>query len=296
MTVALSSSTRWMYRRETGSSAPARAAKMTSRPSSVTPMARSPSERANDRPGGTSSAPWTARRSLRSLLPCRPAHHAPVASRVAAAPAATSGHGRRRAPAGPPAARAPGSPSRSARANSAQLTKRSAGSFSRARPTAADTAPGTAGRCSCTGLGRSVIRRAITAATDGPVNGGCPTSISYSTAASAYWSLRPSSAFSAPACSGLMYAGVPSESPVCVIRWPPACCTASAMPKSATSACPSCSRMFSGLMSRWTTPWRCAWSRASATSEARRSASGRGSWVSRSSRVRSVSPRTYGMT
>ena len=35
---------------------------------------------------------------------------------------------------------------------------------------------------------------------------------------------------------------------------PPACCTASAMPKSATSACPSCSRMFSGLMSRWMTP------------------------------------------
>ena len=29
------------------------------------------------------------------------------------------------------------------------------------------------------------------------------------------------------------------------------CCTASAMPKSATSAWPSCSRMFSGLMSRW---------------------------------------------
>ena len=39
---------------------------------------------------------------------------------------------------------------------------------------------------------------------------------------------------------------------------PPACWTASAIPKSATSACPPCSRMFSGLMSRWTTPWRCA--------------------------------------
>ena len=34
--------------------------------------------------------------------------------------------------------------------------------------------------------------------------------------------------------------------------------TASAMPKSATTARPSCSRMFSGLMSRWITPWRCA--------------------------------------
>ena len=38
------------------------------------------------------------------------------------------------------------------------------------------------------------------------------------------------------------------------MRSPPAALTASAMPKSATSACPSCSRMFSGLMSRWTTP------------------------------------------
>ena len=33
---------------------------------------------------------------------------------------------------------------------------------------------------------------------------------------------------------------------------------ASAMPKSATIALPSCSRMFSGLMSRWITPWWCA--------------------------------------
>ena len=31
---------------------------------------------------------------------------------------------------------------------------------------------------------------------------------------------------------------------------------ARAMPKSATSACRPCSRMFSGLMSRWITPWR----------------------------------------
>jgi len=33
---------------------------------------------------------------------------------------------------------------------------------------------------------------------------------------------------------------------------------ASAMPKSATRATPSCSSTFSGLMSRCTTPWRCA--------------------------------------
>jgi len=63
-------------------------------------------------------------------------------------------------------------------------------------------------------------------------------------------SLRASIAFSPMACSGDIYCGVPSERPVCVIRCPPADCTASAMPKSATSAWPPCSRMFSGLMSR----------------------------------------------
>jgi hypothetical protein len=38
------------------------------------------------------------------------------------------------------------------------------------------------------------------------------------TAASAYTSLRASICFSPIACSGLMYCGVPSESPVCVMR------------------------------------------------------------------------------
>jgi hypothetical protein len=36
-----------------------------------------------------------------------------------------------------------------------------------------------------------------------------------------------------------MYCGVPSESPVCVIRAPPAFEIANAIPKSATSGCPS---------------------------------------------------------
>ena len=48
----------------------------------------------------------------------------------------------------------------------------------------------------------------------GPVNGGCPASISYSTQPSAYRSLRPSSSRSPAACSGLMYAGVPIATPV----------------------------------------------------------------------------------
>ena len=50
-------------------------------------------------------------------------------------------------------------------------------------------------------------------------------------------SVRPSIARSPVACSGVMYCGVPSESPVCVTRSPPALLTASAMPKSATSGC-----------------------------------------------------------
>ena len=43
-----------------------------------------------------------------------------------------------------------------------------------------------------------------------------------------------------------MYCGVPRDIPVSVIRVPPALLAARAMPKSATSALPSCSRMFSG--------------------------------------------------
>src|SRR2546427_7652179 len=85
----------------------------------------------------------------------------------------------------------------------------------------------------------------------GPVYGGSPPNISYSTEARLYWSLRPSSLGSALACSGLMYAGVPRESPVSVSRSHPAMLTASAIPKSATIGSPWWSIMFSGLMSVW---------------------------------------------
>ena len=58
-------------------------------------------------------------------------------------------------------------------------------------------------------------------------------------------------------CSGLMYSGLPMETPVWVS--PSSAPTASAMPKSVTSVEPSrVSRMFSGLMSRWMTPCWCA--------------------------------------
>ena len=67
---------------------------------------------------------------------------------------------------------------------------------------------------------------------------------------------------------------------------------ARAIPKSATTACPAEMRMFSGLMSRWTTPCSWAYSRASATSRAMVRASSTGSSCSRASRSRSDSPST----
>ena len=70
--------------------------------------------------------------------------------------------------------------------------------------------------------------------------------------------VRASMFLSAIACSGLMYTGVPSVTPVCVSFSAPDASAARAMPKSARSAWPSSSRTFSGLMSRWITPWRCA--------------------------------------
>jgi len=47
-----------------------------------------------------------------------------------------------------------------------------------------------------------------------------------------------------------MYAGVPIAAPVCVRFSAAAALTALAIPKSVTTASPSCSITFSGLMSR----------------------------------------------
>ena len=66
----------------------------------------------------------------------------------------------------------------SARANSAALGGRSAGSFCSAACTAAATCGGTVSLISCSGRGRSVITLATTAWAVGPVNGGSPASIS----------------------------------------------------------------------------------------------------------------------
>ena len=74
--------------------------------------------------------------------------------------------------------------SSSARANSPALAKRSAGVLSSALATAASTASGTEGRTTRRWTGRSVMSFAIIAWALGPVTGGSPASISYSTAAS----------------------------------------------------------------------------------------------------------------
>jgi hypothetical protein len=146
----------------------------------------------------------------------------------------------------------------SARANSPALVNRSAGVLASARATAASISGGTVLRSTRRCVGVSVISFAIIDCALAPVTGGSPASISYSTAASEYTSLRASMPRSPVACSGDMYCGVPSDRPVCVRRLPPASFTASAIPKSASIASPSWRRMFSGLMSRCTSCWRCA--------------------------------------
>ena len=56
-----------------------------------------------------------------------------------------------------------------------------------------------------------------------------------------------------------MYATVPMAMPCSVSAvWSSSAVIARAIPKSATSARPAAVKMFSGLMSRWTTPLACA--------------------------------------
>src|SRR2546421_673418 len=100
---------------------------------------------------------------------------------------------------------------------------------------------------------------------------------------------RPSRG-SPDACSGLMYSGVPTIMPSLVSDLELgfafcAACAAFAMPKSVTNTWPLwSSRMLSGLMSRWTISWVCAYASASATCRAMRAASPTESffWVSSS--------------
>src|SRR3970040_1019661 len=99
-------------------------------------------------------------------------------------------------------------------------------------------------------------------------------------------SARWSTCGSADVCSGAMYAGVPSATPIVVIVLRPvASLTARATPKSVTSACRPESITLSGLMSRWTTPCACASASASASSTRILTASPTGSSCSRASRA-----------
>ena len=68
------------------------------------------------------------------------------------------------------------------------------------------------------------------------MNGGTPVSISYVTQATLYMSLRASTTLFASICSGLMYTGVPMTNPAPVILLCSITSTATAIPKSVTTA------------------------------------------------------------
>src|SRR6185437_141614 len=91
----------------------------------------------------------------------------------------------------------------SAARNSATPGKRSAGERASAVATARETAGGTSGRLSPNGGASARKRWASADSVREPGNGGAPASISYSTHARLYSSLRASTG-SPDACSGLM--------------------------------------------------------------------------------------------
>ena len=123
------------------------------------------------------------------------------------------------------------------------------------------------GRMSSSFFGRSVSRMIIDSCTVSAGKGSLPVSMLNATSASEYVSLRPSSV-SPASCSGLMYSGVPTTSPVLVTFWA-SLFAAFAIPKSTTftQSVPSrffANMMLSGLRSRWTIPMSCATLSASA--------------------------------
>ena len=128
--------------------------------------------------------------------------------------------------------------------------------------------------------------------------GNSPVSMLKSTSPREYTSVRWSS-FSPASCSGLMYSGVPNETPavVTVCEPAPSRCTVFAIPKSTTftQSVPSRWRAtitFSGLRSRWTMPRWCAAKSASATCLAICAARRGGGGPSRAITASSVSPST----
>ena len=100
-----------------------------------------------------------------------------------------------------------------------------------------------------TGVGSSVSTAASTAITCPPANGFRPVHSRYSTAPRLNRSVRWST-FSPRACSGLMYAGVPTTAPLLVTS--PSASTGRASPKSSTFTRPlgASSHKFPGFTSR----------------------------------------------
>jgi len=92
----------------------------------------------------------------------------------------------------------------SASAKAFAESNRSAGSFSSAWASAASTFAGTFFRCVVTAATGSAMIFMMICCAEPPRCGGCPASISYSTLASEYTSLRAVISFSAVACSGDM--------------------------------------------------------------------------------------------
>ena len=148
------------------------------------------------------------------------------------------------------------SASPSASANSFMVGKRSAGVFSSARKVASSTSSGTDWRTTWMLGTCSSAWRARIAMEFGPSNGGWPDEQLVEHAAEAVLVAPPVHCRRRATAPGSCSAGVPTAMPVWV-SFSPADSTARAMPKSATRAWPPWSRMFSGLMSRWTMP--CSW-------------------------------------
>ena len=125
-----------------------------------------------------------------------------------------------------------------------------------------------------------------------PTNGRWPVSSSYSTMPALKTSERGSTALPMH-CSGDMYDGVPITMPVSV-RFD---MSTRATPKSATLSSPvGVTIRFDGLMSRWTTPQRCANSSASSSWVISATSCAKSNEVRRVRYSRSPVPSTYSIT
>ncbi len=201
-----------------------------------------------------------------------------------------------------PAREEPPAKAESSRATSRIVARRSR-SFASIFRTRASSSRGTAGLSRVSEGGSAWSSASMTATVFAPSNGRRPARSSQSSTPSEKTSVRAST--SRPrACSGDMYATVPSTAPgaervgstpigLQVLLPSPGTGRNAARPKSRTFTCPLPSTMtLPGLMSRWTTPRACAAARASATCRTISTVSGTSG--ARSLRnAESVRPATY---